>query len=60
METQVAALTNVIAEYAPSLETGSVDPDEYIPKFLDALKANGVDELLTEVNNQLSTYNASK
>ena len=60
METQVAALTNVISEYAPSLETGSVDPAEYIPKFLDALNANGVDALLTEVETQLNAYNASK
>ena len=60
VETQVAALTNVISEYAPSLETGSVDPAEYIPKFLDALNANGVDALLAEVDAQLTEYNASK
>ena len=60
VETQVAALTNVIAEYAPSLETGSVDPAEYIPKFLDALNANGVDTLLQEVDAQLTSFNAAK
>ena len=60
VETQVAALTNVIAEYAPSLETGSVDPAEYIPKFLDALNANGVDTLLEEVDAQLTSFNAAK
>ena len=60
VETQVAALTNVIAEYAPSLETGSVDPTEYIPKFLDALNANGVDTLLEEVDAQLTSFNAAK
>lgn len=60
VETQVAALTNVIAEYAPSLETGSVDPAEYIPKFLDALNANGVDTLLGEVDAQLTSFNAAK
>lgn len=56
VETQVAALTNVIAEYAPSLETGSVDPAEYIPKFLEAMKANGVDALVAEVNTQLTAF----
>lgn len=60
VETQVAALTNVIAEYAPSLETGSVDPAEYIPKFLDALNANGSQALLDEVSSQLDAFNAAK
>ena len=60
VETQVAALTNVISEYTPSLETGSVDPAEYIPKFLDALKANGADALIEEVNTQLTEFRASK
>lgn len=58
VETQVAALTNVISEYAPSLETGSVEPSEYIPKFLDALKANGAEALLQEANKQLTEFKA--
>ena len=60
VETQVAALTNVIAEYTPSLETGSVDPAEYIPKFLEAMQANGVDDLMKEVENQLTTFKSAK
>lgn len=60
VETQVAALTNTIAEYAPSLETGSVDPADYIPKFLEALNANGAEALITEVKTQLDAFNASK
>ena len=60
VETQVAALTNVIAEYTPSLETGSVDPAEYIPRFLEALNANGADTLLEEVDSQLASFNAAK
>lgn len=60
VETQVAALTNVISEYAPSLETGSVDPAEYIPKFLDALKANGAEDLVNEVADQLAEFKAAE
>lgn len=60
VETQVAAITNVIAEYGPSLETGSVNPAEYIPKFLDALNANGAQDLINEVSNQLNEFNESK
>lgn len=59
VETQVAALTNVISEYAPSLETGSVDPESYIPQFLSALEANGAQTLLDEVNNQLTQFKAA-
>lgn len=59
VETQVAALTNVISEYAPSLETGSVDPESYIPQFLSALEANGAQALLDEVNNQLTQFKAA-
>lgn len=59
VETQVAALTNTISEYGPSLETGSVDPEEYIPKFLQALEQNGSAQLLEEVSNQLSSFQSA-
>lgn len=60
VETQVAALTNVIAEYGPSLETGSVNPEEYIPTFLEQLEANGANELITEVANQLEDFHSAQ
>ena len=60
VETQVAALTNVIAEYGPSLETGSVDPEEYIPAFLKDLEANGAQDLIDEVTTQVEEFQASK
>ena len=60
VETQVAALTNVIAEYGPSLETGSVDPEEYIPSFLKDLEANGAQDLIDEVTTQVEEYQSSK
>lgn len=56
VETQIAALTNVIAEYSPSLETGSVDPEKYIPKYLEALEANGEKSLREEVARQLEDF----
>ncbi len=58
VEPQLSALSNVIAKYAPSLETGSVDPGQYIPEFLDALQANGVDQVLQEVSAQLDVFHA--
>lgn len=56
---QMSALSNVVAQYAPYLETGSVDPSRYIPEFLDALKATGLDDLLQEVSTQLTAFLAS-
>lgn len=56
IEPQLSALSNVVAKYTPALETGSVDPSQYIPEFLDALRANGVEDLLHEVSAQLSNF----
>lgn len=56
VEPQLSALSNVVAQYTSALETGSVDPSQYIPEFLEALNANGVEDLLQEVSAQLSSF----
>ena len=56
----MAASGNVAAEYALSLSVGSVDPATELPKFLEKLKANGMDEVMTEVNGQLDAFMAAK
>ncbi|MDD7026052.1 MAG: ABC transporter substrate-binding protein [Lachnospiraceae bacterium] len=56
VNTEISALTNIVAEYASALETGMVNPEEKIPEFLEALKANGADNLLQEVETQLNTW----
>ena len=56
MDTQIAALDNVYNQYAPSLGSGTVDPEEYVPKFVDALKMAGVDAIIEEKQKQLDTY----
>lgn len=45
---EVAALSAVVAQYVPSLESGSVDLDTYYPQFIQALKAAGVDTVIAE------------
>ncbi len=52
----LTSLRNVIAEYSPSLEAGMVDPEIYIPEFLDELEKNGADELIAEINAQLADF----
>lgn len=53
VEAEIAALTSTVQEYGPALESGMVDPDENIPKFLKALEDNGVNTLIDEINKQL-------
>lgn len=56
----VAAVTNVHNKYYKALQTGAVDPEEYIPIYVQELKAAGIDELIKAVQAQLDDYLASK
>lgn len=60
MDTQMAALDNVYNQYAPSIGSGTVDPEEYVPKFIEDLKTAGVDNVITEKQTQLDAYLAQK
>lgn len=57
---EVAAVENVYQEYAPSLMVGAVDPDEYLPKFLEKLKSAGLDKIIDEMQKQYDEWKASK
>lgn len=59
VETEVAALANIAAEYALSLSTGAVDPATAIPEFLEKLEANGMQKVVDEANAQLAAYLAN-
>lgn len=59
VEAEIAALTSTVEEYAKALESGMVDPAENIPKFQQALKDNGVEVLLGEIQTQLDSWNSS-
>lgn len=56
----VAAVSNVWNKYYKAVYTGAVDPDEYIPLFVQEQKDAGIDELIAEVQSQLDAYLASK
>ena len=45
---EIAALSAVVAQYVPALESGSVDIDVYYPKFVEALKAAGIDSVIAD------------
>ncbi|MDR1531870.1 MAG: ABC transporter substrate-binding protein [Clostridiales bacterium] len=56
VKNQIAALSNVRDEYIFSLNTGAVDPAEKLPEFQEKLKANGIDEVIAEINSQLEAF----
>lgn len=55
---QLAAVTQVWEKYYPGLMTGSVDPDEQLPKFLSELKAAGIEEIQANLQQQLLSWKA--
>lgn len=54
--TEVAGLRNVLDEFGPSLYTGSVNPDEYLPKLNEKLKATGIDKIIAEIQKQIDVW----
>ena len=57
---QVTACNNVVSEYNNALLWGSIDPAENLPKFIEALKAAGIDEIIAEKQKKLDEFLASK
>jgi putative aldouronate transport system substrate-binding protein len=59
IKTQMAALHNIDTQYEVSLFTGAADPAVKLPEFVQQLKANGIDDVLKEANNQIQAYLAA-
>ena len=57
---QVTACNNVVSAYNNALLWGSIDPAENLPKFIDELKAAGIDEIIAEKQKKLDEFLASK
>ncbi len=55
-ENQVAALANVVKQYAGSLNSGSADPEVYIPEFISALEDAGVNEVIAAKQEQFDKW----
>lgn len=53
-----SAVLNVINEYLPGLNTGSVDPEIEIPNFVAKLKAAGLDKIIAAKQAQLDEWAA--
>lgn len=57
---QVTALQAVVDGSQRALLTGSVDPTTELPKYIAALKAAGLEALITEVQKQYTAWKAAK
>lgn len=53
---ELAALSNVKAQYAPALGSGTVDPAETLPKFIEELKKAGIDKVIETKQEQLDKW----
>jgi putative aldouronate transport system substrate-binding protein len=59
VKTAMASVNNVIEQYRLSLEYGAVDPDTVLPRFIQALKDAGIDEIIAEKQRQLDSWAAA-
>ena len=57
---QVAACTATVDEYREALLMGQVDVDSYLEKFNAELEANGINEIIAEMQKQFEVFLASK
>lgn len=60
VSTEITAVVAVIGQYAPALECGTVDPDQMIPEFIDALNAAGMEKIIAENQAQLDAWLAAQ
>ncbi len=56
---EIAAVQNVKEEFWSSLMTGTVDPEEYLPKANEKFKAAGLDKIMEEAQRQIDEWRAA-
>ncbi|WP_308634985.1 ABC transporter substrate-binding protein [Paenibacillus silvisoli] len=53
---EITMVSNVDAKYSLALESGTLDPASTLPKYLDELKAAGVERIIEEKQKQLDAW----
>lgn len=56
VKNEMAAVKNVQKEFSSMLYTGSVDPNEYLPKAIQKYKDAGLDKIITEMQKQFDEW----
>ncbi len=60
VQTEMASVQAVVKEYELALDSGSVNPEEKLPEFLDKLEKAGSQKIMDEIQRQLDEWKASK
>lgn len=60
VSTEVAGFRNVLDEFGRSLYTGSVDPEEYLPKMKEKMEATGIQKVIDEMQNQIKSWKSGE
>lgn len=60
VSTQVAGFRDILDEFGKALYTGSVDPDEYLPKLQEKLEAAGIQKVIDEMQSQVDQWKEAK
>lgn len=60
VSTQAAGFRDVLDEFGKALYTGSVDPDEYLPKLQAKLEEAGIQEVVDEMQSQVNKWKESQ
>lgn len=53
---EITQLDNVCSKYQAGLETGTLDPEQYLPEFVQALKDAGLEKVIAEKQAQLDAF----
>ncbi|GIO15716.1 sugar ABC transporter substrate-binding protein [Cohnella xylanilytica] len=56
VKNEIAACNLVEKEFAPAINTGAMDPELIIPKYVEKLKAAGADKIIREKQRQLDEW----
>lgn len=60
VSTQVAGFRSILDEFGKALYTGSVDPDEYLPKLQEKLETAGIQKVIDEMQSQVDQWEKTK
>jgi putative aldouronate transport system substrate-binding protein len=60
VKSELAVLNNIRTEFTAALETGSVDPEEVLARYIEKQEEAGVAKVLAEKQKQFDEYLASK
>lgn len=56
VKAEISNISNVMSQYSDGLNTGTVDPEETLPKLNEALKNAGYDKVLEEMQRQFDEF----